>query len=74
LRRDRDETVSNAENFADRFTALSVVPHTLGHKHRTLKIQHCVIGLDVAMEFGSRLPAYAGMPMEQANGKKNLSN
>jgi hypothetical protein len=48
LRRDRDENASNAENFPDRFTALSVVPHTLRHKQNIIKTQHLVIGLDTA--------------------------
>lgn len=48
LRRDRDENASNAENFADRFTALSVVPDKLHHKLHTIKTQHLVIGLDDA--------------------------
>lgn len=48
VRRDRGETASNAENFADYFTALTVVPSKLRHRTRELEIDHSVIGLDGA--------------------------
>lgn len=48
LRRDRDEIASNAENFMDRFAALSIVKHGLMLNTRTIKIQHIVIGLSAA--------------------------
>jgi hypothetical protein len=48
VRLPRDENASNAESLADRFTALSVVPHTLMLATRPILTRHIVVGLDAA--------------------------
>lgn len=48
VRLPRDENASNAECLADRFAALSVVPHTLLLGTRVIKTRHIVVGLDIA--------------------------
>jgi len=48
LRSQRDKNASNAESFADRFAALTVVPHRLLHENRPIKISQRVIGADMA--------------------------
>lgn len=48
VRLPRNETASNAENLADRFTALSIVPHHLKLEHRTIATRHIVVSIDTA--------------------------
>lgn len=58
VRRDRDETASNAECLADYFSALAVVPHTVIHNQKKLAIQHTVISTGTAQ--GVRAAKNAG--------------
>ncbi len=57
-RRGRSETASNAESLADRFNALSVVPHQLSLDEKPVKIEHRVIETGTAK----------GVPASTTNG------